>query len=76
MGQDFMGRGQRVERSLIVMGILLLTGVFLSGLGLGYVIGVNASSSGSMTVVPSSKGDLLICPKQQPVKLGAKVYVV
>jgi hypothetical protein len=76
MDRGFMGKGQRVERSLIVMGILLLTGVFLSGLGLGYAIERIVSSSGSMTVVPSRKGDLLICPKQQPVRSGAKVYAV
>ena len=61
---------------LISTVILPLIGLFLLILSLGYVIILNASPSGSMTVVPSSKGDLLICPKPQQKRSVAKVYAV
>jgi hypothetical protein len=67
---------QLMEKYSIGLLILLLTLTFLLGLVFGYVISLSVLQSGSMTVVPSSKGDLLICPKPQQKRSVAKVYAV
>jgi hypothetical protein len=67
---------QLMEKYSIGLLILLLTLTFLLGLVFGYAISLSVLQSGSMTVVPSSKGDLLICPKPQQKRSVAKVYAV
>jgi hypothetical protein len=76
MDPGFMEKEPLVEKFLIVMLLLLLIVTYLLVPVYVYVIGKDVSQSGSMTVVPSSKGDLLICPRQQPGRLGVKEYVV
>jgi hypothetical protein len=76
MDPGFMERKQPVVRGSIAMRLQPLIALFLLGLLFGFAIGKDVSQSGSMTVVPSSKGDLSICPRQQPGRLGVKEYVV
>jgi hypothetical protein len=75
MDPDFMVKEQLTENDLIGMLILLPILTFLLGLSLGYVVSQIVSTSGSMTVDRSSKGDLLTCPKQQQERSVVRVYV-